>query len=298
MKKISYWIRRTFDFSQTEANGFIVIMVLIFLFTTVPFIYDFFPARVYKNYYQDKRLLDSLLADMEDNSPPEIKPTVRVAKRNEIIEFFFDPNTVKTEELEKLGLSRRAIRAIIGYRKKGGKFKIKKDVAKIYGLSANKYKQLEKYIDLPDSIPFAKSNYIAIKKEIVKQDINTADTLQLQELKGIGSKRSLRIIKYRELLGGFIVREQFGEIYGLDSIVIASLEKFFYIAKDFSPQKIDINHVSKEALALHPYMNKKSAMIIINYRMHHGNFHSFDDLLKVKAVEEEKLRKVAPYLQY
>ncbi|MBO7607819.1 MAG: helix-hairpin-helix domain-containing protein [Paludibacteraceae bacterium] len=46
-------------------------------------------------------------------------------------------------------------------------------------------------------------------------ELNTADTTTLKQLRGIGSKLSQRIVKYRKKIGGFSHKEQLKDIYGL-----------------------------------------------------------------------------------
>lgn len=47
-------------------------------------------------------------------------------------------------------------------------------------------------------------------------DLNSADTLLLTRVPGIGAAFARRIYKYRELLGGYYVVEQLQEVYGMD----------------------------------------------------------------------------------
>ena len=46
-------------------------------------------------------------------------------------------------------------------------------------------------------------------------ELNSADTTTLKQLRGIGSKLSQRIVKYRKKIGGFTHKEQLKDIYGL-----------------------------------------------------------------------------------
>lgn len=46
-------------------------------------------------------------------------------------------------------------------------------------------------------------------------ELNSADTTELKQLRGIGSKLSQRIVKYRKKIGGFTRKEQLKDIYGL-----------------------------------------------------------------------------------
>jgi competence protein ComEA len=60
--------------------------------------------------------------------------------------FVFDPNTASLQEFQKLGLSEKQASTIKNYLNKGGSFKTKEDLKKIYGISADQYNQLEPYI--------------------------------------------------------------------------------------------------------------------------------------------------------
>jgi competence protein ComEA len=53
--------------------------------------------------------------------------------------------------------------------------------------------------------------------------INTADTSAFIALPGIGSKLALRIVSFREKLGGFNRVDQIGEVYGLRDSVFRTL---------------------------------------------------------------------------
>ena len=49
----------------------------------------------------------------------------------------------------------------------------------------------------------------------VKIDLNAADSAKLREVKGIGAKLAPRIIRYRELIGGYYDPEQLMQVYGI-----------------------------------------------------------------------------------
>ncbi len=51
--------------------------------------------------------------------------------------------------------------------------------------------------------------------ESLRIELNSADTTELKKLRGIGSKLSQRIVKYRTKLGGFSSKEQLKAVYGL-----------------------------------------------------------------------------------
>ncbi|WP_420317598.1 ComEA family DNA-binding protein [Ekhidna sp.] len=132
------------------------------------------------------------------------------------------------------------------------------------------------------------------KKSIVL-DINTATAGELQKVKGIGPTFSERIIKYRDLLGGFSDTTQLYEVYGLKEPVIKNILRSFKI--DAPVVQLNINNDSIKYLARHPYISYDLAQVIVNYRKEHGDINSADDLLKIKALDERTFMRLKPYLE-
>lgn len=128
-------------------------------------------------------------------------------------------------------------------------------------------------------------------------NINTADTSQLQQIKGIGPKLSKRIIQYRNKLGGFFSRAQYKEVYGLDSLVVEKLAKHTYIAARFQPRQININTADFKTLVGHPYLNYQQVQRIVRYREKLGKLASIQDLVRFNLLEVSTFEKVKPYLK-
>jgi len=135
-----------------------------------------------------------------------------------------------------------------------------------------------------------------ILKNIKPFDINTTDTQQLQSLPGIGNKRATRIIKYRDKLGGFMQKEQYQAIYGLDSLSIYSMSQYTYIATNFQPKKININQASFKILVAHPYLSYEKVQLIVNYRTKKGRFDRIENLLELNILEKDVFEKLKSYL--
>ena len=126
--------------------------------------------------------------------------------------------------------------------------------------------------------------------------MNHADTNDLKKLKGIGSKLSARIIKYRDNVGGFYTENQVREVFGLDSIVVEEILKYAII-KNPSLKKIKINEVSTEEFK-HYYIRPYIAKSIIAYRQQHGNFTSKKDFEPIKLLDAKTLDKIFPYFEF
>lgn len=135
------------------------------------------------------------------------------------------------------------------------------------------------------------------KKEAstIVMDLNTVSALDLQKVRGIGPAYSERIVRYRNLLGGYSDTAQLQEVYGLSVEVIEELNKSFTIQSKVQP--LDINTDSVKVLAKHPYISFDLARIIIAYRREHGDITSISDLGKIKAVDEGTLLRLKPYLE-
>lgn len=127
--------------------------------------------------------------------------------------------------------------------------------------------------------------------------LNSADTLQLQELYGIGPTFARRIVKYRNLLGGYVRKEQLLEVYGMDAERYNQIAS--YISVDPSAvKKIDINSASINDLKRHPYLDYYQAKALVAYRERGNTFSSMDDLLKVNLIEPSTTTKLQGYIQF
>lgn len=294
-----------FSFTQGEKRGVVFFLLIIFLlllsFPLLNFLKknekpDFSEFEAAINEFEKKQQLKKIALD------DSITPI------NENINLFaFNPNTISDEDWKKLGFKDWQIKTINNYKTKGGSWKTKSDVLRIYGIDTAHYEQLEPFIQLPEKIEnqqkyfptyekktFPKSDYEK-KDYTVKVDINSADTTELKKLKGIGIGYAKRIVKYREELGGFISIEQLSEVWGLTP---ETLEKCLtqVIISNQNIKKININTASAEELKKHPYIFWKTANAIEKYRKANGNFKSLNDLKKIQLLDEEIITKIKPYL--
>lgn len=338
-KQLRAFIADTFAIGHKEATGVLALLFLILLFLTSPLIYSALqPERTQDTTASDQRKLDSLLAKMQVDGAAEDKarygdnPQAGGARRNdddrqtseryqEVKLFPFDPNTVSVAGWQQLGLPRWMAERIDKYRNKGGQFRKKEDLLKIYDFPADTYETLEPYIQLPDEAPknaypsavanrsdnpapggaSSPPNPAPVRERYVKPaiqpfDINTADTSQLIALKGIGSKLAARIVQYRDGLGGFLSADQYNEVYGLDSINLAELTLY---AKVQSPvRKIPINTASAADLDRSPYLSRRQAEVIVNYRNQHGAYTSPESLKALRVLSPRTIEQLTPYLSF
>ncbi|TLX75699.1 helix-hairpin-helix domain-containing protein [Labilibacter sediminis] len=129
---------------------------------------------------------------------------------------------------------------------------------------------------------------------ILKVELNSADTLGLMEVNGIGAKLAVRIVKYRELLGGFYSVEQLREVYGLSETNYAKISGLFTV-NDNLVRKINPGKDYISVLRKHPYFSEEQSREIINlYRK--MDKPTSGDVLSLGSVEVEDFRRQKEYL--
>jgi DNA uptake protein ComE-like DNA-binding protein len=133
--------RDSVKISNSRAMGVIVLIALLFLFQVVTFV------------VQKVRMRQvAAVAGAGAGGGAGISgagPSVAVGSKT----FPFNPNTITEDSLQMLGFSQRQAASIIKYRTKGGKFRVKRDFAKMYVVDSVKYAALEPFILLPDRLP-------------------------------------------------------------------------------------------------------------------------------------------------
>jgi competence protein ComEA len=224
-------------------------------------------------------------------------------KSSQPVLFFFDPNTLDDESWNKLGLPEKTIHTIRNYLGKGGRFNRVEDLKKVYGLQADDYLRLEPFVriennraGIPRSQPESGKRERGNKPHSFQAvDINIADTSAFISLPGIGSKLALRIINFRDNLGGFYSVNQVGEVYGLVDSTFQKIKQYL-IPGNAVIKKININTATVDELKAHPYIRYAIAGPIISYRNEHGPFSKIEEIKKVMAVTDEIYDKIAPYL--
>jgi competence protein ComEA len=140
-----------------------------------------------------------------------------------------------------------------------------------------------------------KNESIAVTHEI-SIELNTADSIDLIKLYGIGPSLSRRIIRYRNFLGGYCNREQLLEVYGLNQETYNKIANA--ITTDTSLiQKINLNQIEFKALNKHPYFSYAHTKSVFKYRKLMNGFRSVNEIVANNLVDSATYAKVKPYLR-
>ena len=261
----------------------------------------------------------------------EGRPPYYASEQNSEELFCFDPNTADSTALLKLGLRPWQVRNIYKYRAHGGIYRKPEDFARLYGLSAHKYKRLLPYIRIAKEYRMTAAEYVGnmgkgerisyyknnqnntygnrqqgiYGEKTIPSDyprkistgeyiiLNTADTTQLMRVPGIGSYYSKVIMRYGERLGGYVSIDQLDEIEGFPPEA-----KRFFIISNPSPRRLNMNTMSLNELKRHPYINYYQAKAITDYRRINGQIHSLKQLSTSPDFTEETIKRLLPYVTY
>lgn len=229
--------------------------------------------------------------------------------------FVFDPNEMERGDWLALGLTHRQVDGLERFMAKGGRFRTKRDLARMYTIRPDQYARLEPFILLPDSLPRRHRNTERkafepyerrdreVNKEVVRPavpttvEVNTADSVELVALRGIGPSFAKGIIKYRERLGGFVSLDQLVEVYVLrDKPDAVDRLKQLLTVDGAQVRRIPINTCTVEELAQHPYLGWKLAKPLIAYRTQHGPFTELAGIKGCVLITDSLYQRLAPYL--
>ena len=229
--------------------------------------------------------------------------SLKVEKQNYIPKIYpFNPNFITDYKGSKLGMSVAEIDRLLNFRKTNQYVNSASEFQKVTQVSDSLLSTISPYFKFPDWVNKRKANnfkpFEKKAEKIVLLDINHATKEDLIKIYGIGPALSDRILKQKELFGGFVSLKQMDDIWGLSPEVILSLNEHFKVATLPKIKKIDINNASIKELMLFPYFKYALAKSIVTYRSMNGDFKNSEDLTKINDFPSEKLDIISLYLEF
>jgi DNA uptake protein ComE-like DNA-binding protein len=292
-------IQTYFKFSKEQRTGIFFLFLIIVVLQLVYFFVDFSIAS--KEYPEKQKWLslqsemDSLKMDVK-NSKPKI--------------YLFNPNFISDYKGYKLGMSVQEIDRLLAFRKENKYVNSAKEFQNVTKVSDSLLNIMAPYFKFPDWVNNKKQNTkfkeytsyqnqaFAKKEKIVFIDINEATKEDLVKIYGIGDAISIRILKQKELLGGFVSMEQMKEVWGLSPEVIENLNSHFKVLALPRFKKIEINNASLKELSQFHYFRYSLAKEIVTYRSMNGNIKNIEDLTKIKGFPVDKANLIGLYLDF
>ena len=231
----------------------------------------------------------------------------------------FDPNTADSTLLVTVGLKPYMARNLIRYRQAGKIFRSPDDLRTLYGMNDSLFASLQPYIQIDTTfvglhrsvIGSSPGHYRSVYLSTTGDDtifasyshpkrdtiieLNTADTASLQFIRGIGLYTAIRIVQYRELLGGYYSVNQLYEITDIPAARTDSLLPHLTVDTSLIIP-VPVNRASVKRLYRHPYITYRQAEQLYDLRRRSIRLLSMDELSGIFTADE--LRRLMPYLQF
>lgn len=299
-KWLNSWFKAFLSFNKSEQRGIIVLLFVILLIVVINLLMPYFvdtKTKLDVNKYksevelflkEQQSIADSIKIVNLQNSG-EIDNSLAIQK---IKPFYFNPNKLPIESWKKMGFTDKQIRTIKNYESKGGKFKRKEDLKKMYSISDAEYEIIEPYISIPEA------NNGKLTKKTIKYkniEINSSDSSALIKYLGLSPWLANRTILYREALGGYANASQLKEVYNFTNKIYNPIENYIDIDTSLI-RKIDINSVEFKELIKHPYFDYLLTKSILDIRNKIGSFSSVDQLKLIESVNDSTYDKIRYYL--
>ena len=285
-----------FKFSRNQRSAIFFLFGIIIILQLVYFFVDFSSFSKVSPEKEKWLSLQSQIDSMKQeklNYVPKIYP--------------FNPNFITDYKGYKLGMSVSEIDRLLAFRKENKYVNSPQEFQAVTKVSDSLLNAISPYFKFPDWVnnkkkfaTYKKYPYTAFakKEKIVIIDINKASQEDLIKIYGIGEAISLRILKFKESLGGFVSMEQMNDVWGLSPEVIENLNSHFKVLTPPNVKKVDINNASIKELSQFPYFNYQIAKQIVTFRSMNGDFKKVDDLTKIKGLSIDKANIIALYLDF
>ncbi len=144
---------------------------------------------------------------------------------------------------------------------------------------------------------------------VLRIDINLADSIDWVQLPGIGPVLAARIVRFREMKGGFHSVDDLRDVYNLPPTLLEELHDQLYLnpktvpsgrvafsKPDYRGPRLDLNEATAADLEQLPGIGAVLSQRIINYREARRGFDHVDDLKKVYQLSEETLAAIRPFV--
>lgn len=306
LQELAHWLHAR----RAERSGILSLLAIASLFVFLAYL---IPSE-YEGYDADLNLLATYL-------PEEAKPAASTAfassrsgrekkeKAQPYLPERTDPNAMSKAQWIASGLSPSQADAVLKYKARAGGFRSREDLAKVFVLPDNWLADFGDRLVFPELASTAREHGDKRKEHLPEEfpsrpepviqaveplELNTADSAQLVAIRGIGPSSAQRLLNYRKALGGFIHPEQLEEVWGLHPNVRATMTEA--LSMDASKiVKRNINELSLDSLASHPYIDWKLARSLVSMRERKGSFAELNELREHHRIDDSLYHKLSHY---
>ncbi len=289
-------IKSYFKFTRGQQTSIFILFAIIVIFQSIYFFVDF---NTFSKASPEKEKWLSLQSQIDSMKQEKLDFVPKI--------YPFNPNFITDYKGYKLGMSVQEIDRLLAFRKENKYVNSPKEFQAVTKVSDSLLNVISPYFKFPNWVNDKKefkeyqkypNTAFAKKEKMVIIDINQATQEDLIKIFGIGEAISLRILKFKESLGGFVSMEQMNDVWGLSPEVIENLNTHFKILATPTVKKIDINNASIKELSLFPYFKYPISKNIVTFRSMNGDLKNIEDLTKIKGLSIEKAKIIALYLNF
>ncbi|WP_321251914.1 ComEA family DNA-binding protein [Psychroserpens sp.] len=282
-------------FTKQQRSGIFLLLTLIASLQLTYYFIDFSSDPLALNEAQMKEIqleLDSLFIVKAQDKQPKIFP--------------FNPNYITDYKGYTLGMSVMEIDRLHNFRKENKWVNSAREFQTVTKVSDSLLAEISPYFKFPEWVTNKQSNS-SYKTSLFsntpktyeqKIDLNKASAAQLQKVNGIGEKLSVRIVSYRDRIGGFHADIEIKEVYGLSPEVISGVLDQFTVKSPRPIKRININTATIDELVTVKYIDYEIAHSIIEQRVLREGFQKIEDLTKVKGFPVNKIEIIELYLTF
>ena len=262
--------RRDLYFSKRERHGLYFMLGCIFLLFTSITLFKFINKPTTFEYEEIELNSITKIINLDSVSSEKLVDK----KINKKKAFAFNPNTTPLDSLKNLPIPSAIATRIDKYRSKGGKFKSKEDLKKIYGIEKHWHK-IENHITISTPKKVVKSmknqEIVTTKSNDIKLIVPQGDSTNQKEVMDSSSAINLKI----------------------DTTQFLNKKPKTYILT--GEDRIEINTANEYNIQLVNGIGEYYAEKIIKYKEKVGGFHNLQILSKV-IKRKEVLEKILPQL--
>lgn len=243
-----------FGFNRQQRNGLVVLMWISLSLLFVRIVYPCFLP-------QGNVVIKNIPFRAQDSS----------AQYDSTRSAPFDPNTASAEELVRAGFPKKTALTLVKYRERHP-IRNKKDLLKVYGMTQELYDRVSPRVRIagaPDKPGVRHQQPAATGQKPSERsaplELNSSDSTQLETVDGIGPVFARRIVKYRDMLGGFVSVDQLKEVYGIKE------EAYRFIRSGVTAdpslaKKLNLNTDDFKTINRHPYISYDLTRAIFDAR--------------------------------
>jgi competence protein ComEA len=288
-----------FTFDKRQRNGVIILLLLIAVVVIARLALPLFFQKGDTDKFNFERQVQLF------NSSVEEEQQERSIAESKVIELFdFNPNNLPKEKWKLLGLKDWQIKVIHNYESKGGVFRAKADVKKIYGIKEELYDKLAPHIKIPPSNSTFPAQIASKKDTLFPFNPNN---LPEEKWKMLGLKDwQVKIVHNYESKGGsFRSKEDVASIYGIKPEMYEKWKPYISIPeKDtlkFAEEsnllaKVELNTADSTRLVAVRGIGPTYAQRILKYRYRLGGYSEIEQLQEVYGISEDNYPKLAAQL--